>query len=169
MSKELPEEPGKYKFQKAPAEVQLDVTDKQVLELFDQKMRAVKSNVKNLLVDFSSWQTEFIQQKRTIREMNNRLTTMEEQNEDLDLDGFACKEDIKAHEIIKLIKDVQADLLSKTVTQTDLSYIKTQLNGIELGQEHVLQKSLKDTELREKLEMIDHMTSKIKAIQTNNI
>ena len=94
---------------------------------------------------------------------------MEEQNEDLDLDGFACKEDIKAHEIIKLIKDVQADLLSKTVTQTDLSYIKTQLNGIELGQEHVLQKSLKDSELREKLEMIDHMTSKIKAIQTNNI
>jgi len=62
-----------------------------MLKIFDAKLVNVKGNLKNLHADFSSWQTTFSEQKRTIRELSHRIDAMDEQNETIDLEDIEGK------------------------------------------------------------------------------
>lgn len=49
---------GKY-FLKSSETGPLDEADKHLLDVFDKKLKAIKTNVNNLVCDFSSWQATF--------------------------------------------------------------------------------------------------------------
>ena len=64
--------------------------------------------------------------------MNRRLTSIEEMNEDLDLDALKEKGDkVTMTDILDVIKNFQSEILKKSVTQVDMDAIREQMNEIE--------------------------------------
>ena len=98
-------ETGKY-ILKSSEDGPLDQADKNLLDVFDMKLRTIKNDVHNMMIDFSTWQTTFGEQKRTVRDMNRRLGDVEEQHEDLDLEFFALQSEITASDIAKALQQL---------------------------------------------------------------
>ena len=55
--------------------------------------------------------------------MNHRINSLEEGNEEVDFDGLAAKEKISVADIIQEIQKMKADIIAKTVSQTDYTAI----------------------------------------------
>lgn len=143
-------EKGKY-ILKSSEDGPLDQADKHLLDVFDMKLRTVKENVNNIMIDFSTWQTTFGEQKRTIRDINRRLGDVEEQKEELDLEIFAEKGQITASDVAKAMQTLQADILHKTVSQNDIEFMREHINDIERNQEKMLEKTITDLEISENI------------------
>ena len=110
------------------------------------KLKTIKNDVHNMMIDFSTWQTTFGEQKRTVRDMNRRLGDVEEQHEDLDLEFFALQSEITASDIAKALQQLKAEILRKTVTQNDIEFMRENINDIERNQEKMLEKTITDLE-----------------------
>lgn len=76
-----------------------------------------------------------MEKMREMRGMSERLNDLEEQQEDINLESLEGKETVSVAEIIKTIKNLQAELTRKTVSQTDLSFIRQQMYDIEKSNE----------------------------------
>ena len=51
-----------------------------------------------------------------LRDIKNRVESLEEQTEEIDLSALEDKEKISVADIVSVIRDVQAEILRKTVT-----------------------------------------------------
>ena len=71
-----------------------------MMDFFDQKLTTAKKSIKNLLIDFSTWQTNLAEHKRTVREMDRRVEAMENVQEDVDLEHLEGKENFSVQDII---------------------------------------------------------------------
>jgi len=72
-------------------------------------------------------------------------------------------------DVIKVIKNLQAELLRKVATQTDIESVRDQMKDVEKQYEKMLEKSLKDLELKEHVDNLASLPSKIKALQMDNL
>ena len=66
-----------------------------------------------------------------VRDINRRLSSIEEINEDFDLDALREKEKVTMTDIIETIKNFQGEVLQKTITASDMDAIRQQLNDVE--------------------------------------
>ena len=96
--------------------------------------------------------------------MNKRMCQLEEMNEDLDLEALQNKGSITAADVIETIKNIQADMQRKTVTHGDLDTLRDHIEEVERNSEKMVQKTLKDLELKENIEELASMPAKIKAL-----
>ena len=96
--------------------------------------------------------------------MNKRICELEEMNEDMDLEALQNKGSITAADVIEVIKNTQAEMHRKTVTHGDLDTLREQIEEVERNNEKMLEKTLKDLELKENIEDLASMPAKIKAL-----
>ena len=71
---------GKFRFRKieeAPTMDKNGVSDSSLLDLFDKKLNSLKGSMKNLIKDFSTWQTSIADRKRDMRDLESRVTELE--------------------------------------------------------------------------------------------
>ena len=97
------------------------------------------------------------------------MCALEEMNEDLDVEALQNKGSITAADVIEVIKNIQAELQRKTVTHSDLDALRESMDEVERNAEKMLEKTLKDLELKENIEELASMPSKIKALQMENL
>ena len=93
------------------------------------------------------------------------METLEEQNEELDLDELQGKEHISVPDILKVIQEMKADLLSKTVTEQDLTFLKQQSREAEKEREQLWHRARKDHELINKIEDLQQISGKFRDLQ----
>jgi len=110
---------------------QFAMSDNTLLELFDKKLSNLRGCVKNLMQDFSSWQASFADKNRTIRDIDARVTELESQNEELDLESLEDKGSIGISDIVNLMKQMQVDILKKCATSTEILNLKGEIRLID--------------------------------------
>ena len=66
--------------------------------------------------------------------------------------------------MIEVIKNIQAEMQRKTVTHSDLDTLREQIEEVERNNEKMVEKTLKDLELKEGIEELASMPAKIKAL-----
>ena len=66
--------------------------------------------------------------------------------------------------MIEVIKNIQAEMQRKTVTHSDLDILREQIEEVERNNEKMVEKTLKDLELKEGIEELASMPAKIKAL-----
>lgn len=66
--------------------------------------------------------------------------------------------------MIEVIKNIQAEMQRKTVTHGDLDTLREQIEEVERNNEKMVEKTLKDLELKEGIEELASMPAKIKAL-----
>ena len=66
--------------------------------------------------------------------------------------------------MIEVIKNIQAEMQRKTVTHSDLDTLREQIEEVERNNEKMVEKTLKDLELKENIEDLASMPAKIKAL-----
>ena len=64
--------------------------------------------------------------------MNHRINSLEEANEDCDLEALVEREQISAGEIVEELKRMKAELIQKTVSQADFKAIVEKFADVEL-------------------------------------
>ena len=84
-----------------------------------------------MVLDLCSWQSRMQGQLKTLQDVNARVGSIEEQNEETGADEFAGKDNISFSDVTKLLKQNQMDMTRKMLTQSDLNEIKAQLADIQ--------------------------------------
>ena len=51
----------------------MEENDRHLLQTFDAKIKNIRSNIRNLSADFSTWQTTLAEQKRMMKNLSNRV------------------------------------------------------------------------------------------------
>ena len=100
-----------------------------------------------------------------MREMDRRIEVMENVQEDVDLDHLEGKESFSVHDVIKVIKNMQAEIMSKTVMQADLDSMREQIVHMERNNETFLEKQRKDMEFLRDKDAIQKLPSVVKEVQ----
>ena len=59
-----------------------------------------------------------------VRDINRRLCSFEEIHEDFNLDSLKEKEKVTMTDVIEVIKNFQAEVLQKMITQSDMDSIR---------------------------------------------
>ena len=143
-------EQGKFILKKLEdSAIRLDMADKQLLDFFDKKLTHTKKGMKNLLIDFSTWQASLQEHKRSLREMERRVENIETAQEDVDMEALEGKENISVADVISVIKNMKEEILRSTVTQTDISKMRDQINQMEKNNEKFIQKQKKEIQFFE--------------------
>ena len=70
---------------------------------------------------------------------------------------------------MKVIRDLQSELLRKTVTATDLQYLKDQIRAVEIDREQVAEKAKKDLEVVSKIEELATLPAKMREIELESL
>ena len=136
--------------------------DHTMIELLDEKVRNIKENIKEFHNEQSEFQTKFNEQNRTVREINNRLAQLEEQKDEFDFSDLQTKDPLKVADVMQVLKDMQADILSKTVTRNDMSSILQQINDIESMNDELMKKQHKWITMQEQIEQLTVLPQKVK-------
>ena len=136
--------------------------DHTMIELLDEKVRNIKENIKEFHNEQSEFQTKFNEQNRTVREINNRLAQLEEQKDEFDFSDLQTKDPLKVADVMQVLKDMQADILSKTVTRNDMSSILQQINDIESMNDELMKKQHKWITMQEQIEQLTLLPQKVK-------
>lgn len=70
---------------------------------------------------------------------------------------------------MKVIRELQSELLRKTVTATDLQYLKDQIRAVEIDREQVAEKAKKDLEVVSKIEELASLPAKMREIELESL
>lgn len=70
---------------------------------------------------------------------------------------------------MKVIRELQSELLRKTVTATDLQYLKDQIRAVEIDREQVAEKAKKDLEVVSKIEELATLPAKMREIELESL
>lgn len=79
----VPNNPNRVKFKRVGSNNvveemdKLGMSDRALLDLFDKKLSNLKNSMKNLVQDFSTWQTSLADKSRFIRDIDARVTELE--------------------------------------------------------------------------------------------
>lgn len=104
---------------------------RQLIKLFDQKLKTAKDKHRNLVLDFSGWQAIFQETKREVNDVKTRMSVLEEQQEELDLTDIEGKQQIQVADIISCMKTLQSSILAKTVSHSAIDGMKGALKEFE--------------------------------------
>ena len=74
--------------------------------------------------------------------MNRRIVSIEDQKEDLDLETLLDKGTFSAEEIIGMIKNLQAEILRKTVSYNDMNLLREDLVDMQQKQDKMLERTV---------------------------
>ena len=162
----------KYRLKNNPKfdEVQTaDISDKNLLHLFDQKLSTLKQSMKNFIKDFSSWQTVQGEKNRQIRDLDSRISELESQHEDLDLESLEGRGQIAISDIVTLMKQMQIDILKKCATTTEILSLRTEIKDIEENSNKILQHHMKTNKMAETVDNMNVIAAKIKDMQMDSM
>ena len=84
-----------------------------------------------------------------MREMERRVENIETAQEDVDMEALEGKENISVADVISVIKNMKEEILRSTVTQTDISKMRDQINQMEKNNEKFIQKQKKEIQFFE--------------------
>ena len=84
-----------------------------------------------------------------MREMDRRVENIETAQEDVDMEALEGKENISVADVISVIKNMKEEILRSTVTQTDISKMRDQINQMEKNNEKFIQKQKKEIQFFE--------------------
>ena len=83
-----------------------------IIAYFDKKMLQMKQKHQSMVKDFSEWQITIQENKHAARKLERRVETLENMNEEVDLSALEGKGTVNVADIIKVIQDVQSDILN---------------------------------------------------------
>ena len=75
------------------------------------------------------------------------------------------KENVGAKDIMEMIKQLQVEILGKTVTQVSIQALQTQFNDMEIEQHLILEKQKNMFEIYDQMEKSSNMHSKLKNLK----
>ena len=101
------------------------------MNLFDKKLKYAKDQIRSVKLDHSATHTVLMELKRTVREVNEKVNELEEQNEILDLSEIEGKATITVADVVAAMKTLQQNVLDKVCSQANLDECKQHIRGIE--------------------------------------
>ena len=143
----------------------LTESDRNLLQVFDQKLKNVRENVRNINVDLSGWQTSHSEQTRTMKSLSQRMEIIEEQNEDIDLDELQGKEQICVTDLVKVLREMKCEILQKTVTVQDLNFFKQHIREIAKENDQINARAKRDRDVINKIEDLTQLSGKFRDLQ----
>lgn len=99
-----------------------------------------------MTLDFTDIQTQTTKLQKKSAKHEGRIESLEEINNNFDLDSIEGKENISAKEIVELMRSFQADMMQKFLTEASLTELKESNEIIEakIDQNFVHIKSILD-------------------------
>ena len=125
--------------------------------------------MKNFIKDFSSWQTVQGEKNRQIRDLDSRISELESQHEDLDLESLEGRGQIAISDIVTLMKQMQIDILKKCATTTEILSLRTEIKDIEENSNKILQHHMKTNKMAETVDNMNVIAAKIKDMQMDSM
>ena len=141
--------------------------DNSMMKVFDKKLRNLQNHFRGYMRDFADFTHNVVQNKKDIRSVALRISVVENQQEDFDLEDIKDKSNISMDDLIKTMDKYQSNILTKTLTQAELEIQEEKVNDLEEMVENISKRLDKESAFRESLEDVINLPDIVKDLRKN--